>query len=110
MNTPSASVSGLRTATTIALQSAVAVLLLGGLLLSPPTQGPMMLVPMTAAAARALPALALRGDTRLIATGPLPGSLLVYGRRADLALPMIRHATLTLGSPAAGCTATRGAA
>jgi hypothetical protein len=85
-------------------QVAIAVPLVGGLLFAPPAEGPMMLVPLTPAAAHALPALALTGDTRLISAGPLPGSLVVYARRADLSGRMLAHATLTFASPLTGCT------
>ena len=86
----------------IGLQVAVAGAALGGLLMAPPTQGQMLLVPLTQAASERLPALAVHGDTRLIAAGPLPGSLVVEGRRADLA-SLFRHATLVLAVPPGGC-------
>jgi hypothetical protein len=85
-------------------QVAIALPLVGGLLFAPPAQGTMMLVPLSPAAAHALPALVLTGDTRLISTGPLPGSLIVYARRGDLATRLLAHATLTLASPLTGCT------
>jgi hypothetical protein len=84
-------------------QVAIALPLVGGLLLAPPAEGPMMLVPLTPGAARALPALAFDGDAKLISTGPLPGSLVVYAHRATLAGRLLRHATLTLSSPLTGC-------
>jgi hypothetical protein len=84
-------------------QATIALPLVGGLLLAPPAEGSMMLVPLTPAAAQALPSLALTGETKLVSSGPLPGSLLVYGRRADLAGRLLAHATLTLASPPGGC-------
>lgn len=86
----------------IGLQIAIAAIALGWLLLAPPARGQMLLVPLTHAAGERLPGLAIRGDTRLIAAGPLPGSLVVEGRRADLS-PLLRHATLVLAAPPGGC-------
>lgn len=77
----------------------------GGVLLAPPANGQMMLLPLTPAAARALPALGLRDGRDLIATGPLPGSLLVEGQRPSFAAFLFRHATLVLASPPGGCLA-----
>jgi len=86
----------------IGLQIAIAAIAFGWLLLAPPARGQMLLVPLTHAAGQHLPGLAIRGDTRLIAPGPLPGSLVVEGRRADLA-SLLRHATLVLAAPPGGC-------
>jgi hypothetical protein len=99
-----------RSALTIGVQIGVAATGFFLLMLMPPTEGQIMLVPLTPAAARTLPALALRHGTRLIATGPLPGSLVVYGRRADLAGLLVRNATLTIATPPGGCSAAAGAA
>ena len=84
------------------LQIAIAAVALGWLLLAPPARGQMLLVPLTRVASERLPALAIRGDTRLIATGPLPGSIVVEGHRADLSA-LLRHATLVLAAPPGGC-------
>ena len=86
----------------IGLQIAIAAIALGWLLLAPPAHGPMLLVPLTHAASARLPGLAIHGDTRLLAAGPLPGSLVVDGRRADLS-SLFRHATLVLAAPPSGC-------
>jgi hypothetical protein len=90
---------------TIALQVAIAATTLGWLLLAPPVRGQIILVPLTAGAARTLPATAIHGDTRLIGTGPLPGSLLVEGRSADFSGFLLHHATLALGTSFGGCGA-----
>jgi hypothetical protein len=74
------------------------------LLLGPPAQGMMMLVPLNAHAAQALPGLVVHGETRLVAAGPLPGSLIVYGRRADLAWPLLARGVLTFVSLRQGCS------
>lgn len=85
------------------VQVAIALPLVGGLLLTPPVEGAMILVPLTPAAARALPALAFTGRTKLVSAGALAGSLVVYGRRAGLAGPLFAHAILTFASPLTGC-------
>jgi hypothetical protein len=82
------------------------VLAVGGLLtllLAPPANGAMLLIPMTAHAATRLPALALEGDTTLIARGPLPGSLIVRGSRKALAGRLLAAGILPIASEAAGC-------
>jgi hypothetical protein len=87
----------------LGLQSAIAAVALGWLLVAPPARGTMLLVPLTSKASADLPAFAIRGETRLIAAGPLPGSLVVDGRRADLAR-LFLHATLVLAATPAGCS------
>jgi len=73
----------------------------GMLIIAPPANGAMMLVPLGPQAANALPLLALVGDVRLLARGPLPGSLLVHGSRR--ARTLLRHGIVTLASPPALC-------
>jgi len=90
---------------TASIQALLVFGLGGWLLLAPPAEGMMMLVPLSASAARALPALALRDGTLLVATGPTSGSLLVYGHRASLARRLLAHGILTLASPPGGCSA-----
>lgn len=72
---------------------------------APPAEGRLLLVPTSAAAARTMVALAIAHDARLIARGPLPASMIVYGRRAGLALPLLQAGVLILAAPAAGCGA-----
>ena len=72
-------------------------------LIAPPAQGVMVLVPLTHNASTALPRLVFHGDTRLIGQGVIPGSLVVYGRREELALPLLTHAILSLASPEILC-------
>jgi hypothetical protein len=99
-----------RSALAIGAQIVVAATGFSLLVLMPPAEGQIMLVPLTPAAARTLPVLAFRHGTRLVATGPLPGSLVVYGRRADLSGLLFRNATLALATPPSGCSAAAGAA
>src|ERR1700753_660585 len=86
----------------IGLQSAIAAITLGWLLLAPPAQGQMLLVPLTPAAGGRPAGLAPLGDIRRIAAAPPPGSLVVEGRRAALSY-LLRHSTLVVAVPPAGC-------
>jgi hypothetical protein len=89
-------------ASLMAVQIVIGAVALGWLLLAPPARGQMLLVPLTHTASEHLPSLALRGKTRLIAAGPLPGSLVVEGRRIDL-VSLWRHSTLVFAVPPGGC-------
>ncbi|MDH7640904.1 hypothetical protein [Sphingomonas oryzagri] len=104
MNTVSDAHRRASSAGLIGLQSTIAAATLGWLLLAPPAQGQMLLVPLTGTAIQSLPARALHGETRLIGTGPTPGSLIVEGRR-DTLTGLFRHATLVLAVPPGGCRA-----
>lgn len=95
--------AGRHGARTIGLQATLAAVVMSWLLVVPPAQGRMMLVPLDGRASAALPALALHGETRLVATGPIPGSLIVYGRRDDLAARLLAHGILTVATPLGGC-------
>lgn len=88
-------------------QASIAVGALGTLLLSPPHEGQMTLLPLTDEAARALPGLALGDTGRLVARGPYEGALVVSGRRPDLASYLFEHSILVIGVPDAGCLGAR---
>ncbi len=106
-STPMICPTGLRTAMRFRFGGVillVQLLLVAGaglLIIAPPSNGAMMLVPLGPQAANALPLLALVGDVRLLARGPLPGSLLVYGSRR--ARTLLRHGIVTLASPPSLC-------
>ena len=85
------------------LQGVVAVAALGILLLAPPRDGQMTLLPLNPAAAHELPTLALSADTRLIGRGPYDGALVVTGHRPDFLSYLFDHSVLVLGVPDAGC-------
>jgi hypothetical protein len=85
-------------------QLAVAIMALGWLLLAPPASGQMLLVPLTEAARLHLAARAIQGETRLVGSGPLRGSLVVEGRRAEMT-HLLTGATLVLAVPPGGCRA-----
>ena len=99
-------------ATLLQISIAVAGLLL--IAFAPSAQGRMMLIPLGADSAHGLAAAALSRGALLVARGPLPGSLIVDGKRAALAGPLLRRGILLAAAPAAGCgvrfARTRGAA
>lgn len=70
---------------------------------APPAAGRMMLVPLSADAARGMVALAIERGARLVGPGPLPGSLVVDGRRADLLSGLVHHGVALVAAPVAGC-------
>jgi len=70
---------------------------------TPPAAGRMMLVPLSAGAARGMVALAIDRGATLVGPGPLPGSLVVDGRRTDLLGGLVRHGVALVAAPAAGC-------
>ncbi|MDI1296541.1 MAG: hypothetical protein PSY12_11770 [bacterium] len=76
---------------------------LAGLYVYPPARGRMLLVPLNGAARMTLVPLAVSGGARLIAVGPLAGSLLVEGRRDRLAGALLSHAIVPLAARAGGC-------
>lgn len=85
-------------------QAALALTALPVLATWPPARGPILLVPVTAEASRTLAARALNGSARLLARGPLPGSLVVDGTRARLrAVP----GTLLFSAANTACGAAR---
>lgn len=65
-----------------------------------------MLVPLTPSAIRTLPAIVLATDrsARLVASGPLPGSIVVYSEALPLA-KLIAMGVVSLDSPSGGCGA-----
>lgn len=75
----------------------------GTLLLAPRAGGQTILFPLTEQAARELPAFALRNDARIVAGGPLSGSILIHGNSIGFAEGLVHHATLVLSAPAGGC-------
>ena len=88
-------------------QCGIGVATLGAMTLPPPVIGKMLLVPLTPAAKIALVPLATERGARLIATGPLPGSLVVSANGATIVGPLFQHGILTIAAPPAGCfTAT----
>ena len=73
------------------------------ILLYPPRQGQMMLVPVWPGAEREMAAHAIDAGALLVARGPLPHSLIVSGARAAIAPVLLRTGVLTLASSVAPC-------
>lgn len=67
----------------------------------PPARGSMVLVPIHAGARVA--AVAVAHGALIEAAGPLPGSLVVRGERAQMVAPLLAIGVLTLAAPAALC-------
>ena len=86
-------------------QAGLAVLGLAVLVFLPPAQGRMLLVPLTPTAAHRLVGFALDRDALLVASGPVPGSLVVEGRRRDLLGSGLARRILVLASARNGCGA-----
>jgi hypothetical protein len=69
----------------------------------PPVQGPMLLVPLSADARAAMVRVATDHGARLMARGPLPGSIVIWGERAALSGPLMAHAVVVMAGDAAAC-------
>lgn len=74
------------------------------LAVAPPASGAMLLVPLAATGGDVVN-LALARGARLLGAGPLPGSIVVTGRRDALAGAMLRHGTLTVAASPLLCGA-----
>lgn len=83
-------------------QLAATLGLLAALALMPPAQGRMLLVPVWPGSDTRLASLAIDRGARLIATGPVAGSLVVDGERARLA-PLLARGVLPLAAVALDC-------
>jgi len=76
-----------------------------GLYAVPPASGRMLLLPLTHEAGIALAPVAVAHGARLVAKGPWAGSLLVEGRRDELAPALLRHGIVALSAQMGGCGA-----
>lgn len=81
------------------LSITIAVLLLAA---APPARGLMLVVPVGGSAT---PALTV--GARFVASGPLPGSLIVHGDRATLVPHLLRHGAIVLAGRAPSCAGGR---
>ena len=75
--------------------------------LAPPAQGTMLLVPLAGQPESRIVAIALAQGATLVQRGPLPSSVIVYGKRASLLGPLSRAGVLTLSGGAVGCRTGR---
>lgn len=69
----------------------------------PPISGRILLIPMTHDARARLVSVAVDHGARLVASGRLPGSVVVDGRRDQLALPLLRQGILALRAFSGAC-------
>jgi hypothetical protein len=69
----------------------------------PPAHGRLLLLPVNAGARARLVHIAVAGQARLVAAGPVAGSMLVEGRRDRLAVPLLRAGVVTLSAQVGGC-------
>ncbi len=69
----------------------------------PPSQGRILLLPLTQAARGTVIRLAVDRGARLVARGPLPGSMIVAGHRDAFAGALFGSGIVALASPAGGC-------
>jgi hypothetical protein len=82
---------------------ALALVLLGAIVLAPRPGEPVLLVPLGAGGRSALPALLSAPDTLILARGSLTDSYVVTGARPALAEGVLRHGVLLLNANAPGC-------
>lgn len=85
----------------VILQIGGAAAMLAGLAIVPPDEGNLLLLPLLSQ--RPVAAVAIRHGAAIVARGRLPGSLVVRGRFAALAGPMIGDGVLVIGAPALLC-------
>jgi hypothetical protein len=69
----------------------------------PPQEGRLIVVPLTRAAASELLPRALTGQSRLIGSGPLGGSYVLWGRRGAVQDALRGQASLVFAAPRSGC-------
>lgn len=67
----------------------------------------MLLMPLTDHGRALLAPIAIAHGARLVAAGPLPGSLVVQGDSADLIVPLLDQGVVTLASTIQGCGVSR---
>jgi hypothetical protein len=90
-------------AATLLIQLLAIVGSVGVMAAAPPMNGRMMLVPLSASAARGMVAIAIDRGATLVGPGPLPGSFVVDGQRAALLGAAVRHGVALLAAPVGGC-------
>ena len=80
-----------------------ALLVLLCIALAPPAEGNILLVPVGHQAQGKIAALALAQGASLVQRGPLPSSVIVYGKRDNLFLPLAHAGILMVAGGAVGC-------
>ena len=85
------------------IQCALVVVGLLALYVTPPVSGQMLLLPVGPGSRAVLASTAVAHGARLVAAGPVAGSLLVDGRRDELMRPLIGVGAIAISTRAAGC-------
>ena len=96
-----------RVAPALLLQFAAASIALAAVALAPPTEGEVLLIPLTGQSADSTAVWATGAGARIVGRGPLPGSLAVQGRTRSLIGMAVRHATLIVSAPPTVCGTRR---
>ncbi|MEA3541507.1 MAG: hypothetical protein U9R77_05230 [Pseudomonadota bacterium] len=87
----------------LCIQCALVVVGLLALYVTPPASGQMLLLPVGPGGRAALASVAVAHGARLVAAGPVAGSLLVDGQRDELMQPLIGVGAIAISARAAGC-------
>lgn len=85
------------------VQGAVVTLALLAAMLAPPEEGPMMVIPLDGEGMGQTISWASGNGAALIGTGPLPSSILVYGKRKQVTEAAWHHNGLVIKAPAIFC-------
>lgn len=87
----------------VLIQGLVVTLALLGAVLAPPKEGPMMVIPLGGEPMAGTMDWALGDGAAFMGAGPLPGSIMVYGKREPLTNNAWRHNSLVIKAPAIFC-------
>ena len=85
------------------VQGAVVTLALLAAILAPPEEGPMMVIPLDGGRMAQTMAWASGDGSALLGIGPLPGSVLVYGKRKQVTQAAWQHNSIVVKAPAIFC-------
>jgi len=87
----------------VLVQGVVVALALLAAMLAPPSEGPMMVIPLDGGGMGRAMDWTIRDGAAFLGTGPLPGSILVYGKREQLTAGAWHHNSLVIKAPAIFC-------
>ncbi len=90
----------------ICIQTATALVGLLALIVMPPLEGAILILPIRATTPGMTFNWAAPSGAALLAIGPTPGSLIVFGRRDILAATAFEHGSLLLAAPSSLCGGT----
>jgi len=78
--------------------------------LAPPAEGNILLIPVARQSEARIVALALERGASLVQRGPIKSSVIVYGKRDSLFVPLARAGVLMVAGGVVGCRPGRQAA